>query len=78
MVGSYKILWDPASDMRTWEENDFNEIDLREFKRILMQLTEELDKPSNISVQRDSASFINKISVLVLSSREYVEYISLY
>jgi hypothetical protein len=64
--------------MRTWEENDFNEIDLREFKRILMQLTEELDKPSNISVQRDSASFINKISVLVLSSREYVEYISLY
>jgi hypothetical protein len=31
--------------MRTWEENDFNEIDLREFKRILMQLTEELDKP---------------------------------
>ncbi len=64
--------------MRTWEENDFNEIDLREFKRILMQLTEELDKPWNISVQRDSASFINKITVVVLSSRECVEYISIY
>jgi hypothetical protein len=63
---------------QTRKENDFNEMDLQQLKQKLIQLTEELDKPSNISVQRDSTSFINKITVVVLSSRECVDYKSLY
>jgi chromosome segregation ATPase len=54
---------------QTRQENDFNEIDLRELKQKLTQLTEELDKPSNVSIQQDSASPINKISVVVLSRK---------
>ena len=44
------------------------------FKQKLTQLTKELDKPSNISIQQDSTSFINKISVVV-SSRKFVYHI---
>jgi len=47
-------------------ENDFNEINLNQLKQKLKHLEEQLDKPSNISVrQKDSSSFINKISVLI-------------
>jgi hypothetical protein len=56
------------------QENDFDEIDLQELKQKLTQLTEELDRSSNISIQYDSESFINKISV-VISSRKYLNYI---
>ena len=45
-------------------ENEFNEIDLNEFKIKLTKLTEELVKPSNISTEHDCTSFINKISVI--------------
>jgi chromosome condensin MukBEF ATPase and DNA-binding subunit MukB len=47
------------------EENDFNEINLRLFQEELNKLTQELIKPSNILIQEDSTSFINKISVHV-------------
>jgi hypothetical protein len=46
-------------------ENDFNEINLRQFQDELDILTAELIKPSNISLQEDRISFINKISVHV-------------
>jgi phage regulator Rha-like protein len=59
---------------QTRQENDFNEIDLRELKQKLTQLAEELDKPSNVSIQQNSASLINKISVVV-SSRKCLNYI---
>jgi chromosome segregation ATPase len=52
------------------KENDFNEIDLNQFKQKLTQLSKELDKPTNVSIHQDSASLINKISVVV-SSRKF-------
>jgi hypothetical protein len=45
--------------------NDFNEIDLQQLKQKLTKLIEEFDKPLNISIQRNSSQFINKISVVV-------------
>jgi hypothetical protein len=45
------------------QEDDFNEINLRQFQEELNRLTKELTKPSNISIREDSISFINKISV---------------
>jgi hypothetical protein len=40
-------------------------------KEKLKQLEEQLNNPSNISIQQDSSSFIKKISV-VISSGTYV------
>jgi chromosome segregation ATPase len=54
---------------QTRQENDFNEIDLQELKQKLTQLAEELDKPSNVSIEHDSASLVNKISVVVSSRK---------
>jgi hypothetical protein len=54
--------------------NDFNEIDLQQLKQKLTKLIEEFDKPLNISIQRNSSQFINKISVVV-SSGKYLNYI---
>jgi hypothetical protein len=60
------IFTDQVKETRA--ENDFNEIDLSEFKQKLTQLSQELDKLSNYSIQHDSGSFINKISVVSSSS----------
>ena len=57
-------------------EDEFNEIDLNQFKIKLEELAKELDQPSNISIQQDSTAFINKISVIV-SSGKCVHYISI-
>jgi outer membrane murein-binding lipoprotein Lpp len=43
------------------QENQFNEIDLDQFKEKLNKLKEELDKPSNVSIEQQPSSFINKI-----------------
>jgi hypothetical protein len=56
------------------QENDFNEIDLHEFRQKLTQLVEELDKPKNISIQQNSSSLVDKICV-VISSRKCIIYI---
>jgi chromosome segregation ATPase len=53
------------------KENDFNEIDLNQLKNKLTQLAKELEKPANVSVQQESKSLINKISIVV-SSRKFV------
>ena len=54
----------------TRRENDFNEINLRQFEEELKQLTKELNTPSNISIREDFTPFINKLSVNV--SGKYV------
>jgi hypothetical protein len=51
------------------QENDFNEIDLNQFKEKLIKLAETLEQPSNVSIQEDFASPVNKISVVVSSSK---------
>jgi hypothetical protein len=56
------------------KENDFNEIDLSQFKQKLAKLRKELDQPSNVSIQQDSTSLIKNISV-ALSSRKFVYHI---
>jgi hypothetical protein len=44
-------------------ENDFNEINLRQFQEELDRLTKELVKPTSISIREDPTSLINKVSV---------------
>jgi DNA repair ATPase RecN len=66
---SVSKLTDEMREIR--KENDFNETDLNELKNKLTQLAKELDQPTNVSVQQDSASLINKICI-VASSRKFV------
>jgi molecular chaperone DnaK (HSP70) len=62
-----KKLNDIAEQIRkTRKDDQFNEIHLDELKEKLQKLAKELDQPSNISIEQESAPFINKIS-LVLS-----------
>jgi hypothetical protein len=56
------------------KEDDFNEIDLSQLKQKLANLTKELDQPSNVSIQQDSTSLIENISV-ALASRKFVNHI---
>ena len=46
------------------QEDDFNEINLRQFREELNRLTEQLTKPLNISIQEDPSSFISQISIV--------------
>jgi hypothetical protein len=55
------------------QENDFVETDLRHWKGQLTQLTKELAKPSNISLQQDSKPLVTKIYVHA-STGEYTGY----
>ena len=50
---------------KTRQENDVNEIDLNAFREKLTQLSKELDQTPNISIQQDSATLINNISVVI-------------
>jgi len=59
---------------QTRQDNDFDEIDLRRLKQKLTELAEELEKPSNISIQQNSTSLVNKMCV-VASSRKCINYI---
>jgi len=43
--------------------NEFNEIDLIKFKQKLEKLKEELNQPMNVSIEQQSNSFINQISI---------------
>jgi chromosome segregation ATPase len=51
------------------EEEDFFESDLRQWNNELIQLTEQLAKPSNIIFQQDQTPLITKISVNILSEK---------
>ncbi|CAF0821123.1 unnamed protein product [Adineta steineri] len=45
-------------------ENEFNETNLNYLTNELIDITQELNNPSHISIQRDSESFINEISIV--------------
>jgi len=47
------------------EENEFNEIDIDHFKTKLNKLQEELNQPTNVLIEQQSTSFINKIIVIL-------------
>ncbi|CAF0719615.1 unnamed protein product [Adineta steineri] len=46
------------------EENEFNEINLNYLRNQLIEIIKELNNPSYISIQQDSAAFINEILIL--------------
>ncbi|CAF0922414.1 unnamed protein product [Adineta steineri] len=48
------------------KENEFNEINLNYLTNRLIQITEELNNPSNISIQQSSQTFISEISIISL------------
>ncbi|CAF0947840.1 unnamed protein product [Adineta steineri] len=45
-------------------ENEFNEINLNYLRNQLIEITQELNNSSNISIERHSQSFINEISII--------------
>ncbi|UJR11741.1 hypothetical protein I4U23_015922 [Adineta vaga] len=55
-------------------ENEFNEIDLNDLKRKLNEINEELNNPSNISIEEHSQSFINEISVISRKESKFQQY----
>ena len=46
------------------QEDQFNEIDLKQFQDKLDKLKDELDKPSNVSIEQKATGFINKIFII--------------
>ncbi|CAF1188877.1 unnamed protein product [Adineta steineri] len=46
------------------QENEFNEINLNYLRNQLMKITQELNNPSNISIQKNSQTLINDISII--------------
>ena len=65
---------------RIRQENEFNEIDLDQSKQKLNKLKEELDKSSNISIEQQSSTFINKIFLInsKYNNHKYLEYFNKY
>jgi DNA repair exonuclease SbcCD ATPase subunit len=52
------------------QENDFNEIDLKEFNKQLNQLQQQqIHESSNFSIQQSSTLFVNEISVVVATRK---------
>ncbi|CAF4171212.1 unnamed protein product, partial [Adineta steineri] len=51
------------------DENEFNEINLEYLRNELIKMREELDNPSKISIEQDSQSFTNEISIISLGKK---------
>ena len=51
------------------QEDAFNEIDLNDLRQRLEKLEKELNQPTNVSIKQQSASFIDKISLLLPSEK---------
>ena len=51
------------------QENEFNELDLNELKQRLDELEKQLNQPTNVSIEQQSTSFINNISLLLESKK---------
>ncbi|CAF1385499.1 unnamed protein product [Adineta steineri] len=51
------------------KETDFNEVNLNYLRNQLIKITEELNSPSNISIQQDSKAFSNEISIISLKKK---------
>ncbi|CAF0863469.1 unnamed protein product [Adineta steineri] len=60
-------LTDEIREIR--QEDDFNEINLNQFNEKLHQLQEQLEQPTDISIQQEETSFIDRIRVLVSSGK---------
>jgi hypothetical protein len=58
-------------------EDDFNEIDLRQFQEKIHKLIRELAKLSTVSIRQGSTSFINKIYVHVSGNSILLTFISM-
>ncbi|CAF0934964.1 unnamed protein product [Adineta steineri] len=56
------------------KETDFNEISLNYLRNQLIQITQELNNPSNISIQRESQPFINEISIISSKKPKFNEW----
>jgi hypothetical protein len=54
---------------QTRQENNFNEMDLNQFKQTFLQLTRELHQSPNILIQQDSIPLINQISIVTSHSK---------
>ncbi|CAF0796637.1 unnamed protein product [Adineta steineri] len=57
------------------EENEFNEINLKYLRNQLMKMNQELNDPSNMSIQHESQSFINEISIVSLEKPKFKKWI---
>ncbi|CAF0937096.1 unnamed protein product [Adineta steineri] len=53
------------------KENDFNEINFNYLTNQLIEITEELNNPSNISIQRESQSFMKEISIVLSKKSKF-------
>ncbi|CAF0800608.1 unnamed protein product [Adineta steineri] len=53
------------------KENEFNEINLNYLKNQLLKMNQELNNPSNMSIEQDSQSFINEISIISLEKPKF-------
>jgi hypothetical protein len=53
----------------TRQEKDINEIGINQLKEKLTKLSEELQRPSNVSIQRDSTPLVNSISIIAPLSK---------
>ncbi|CAF0975112.1 unnamed protein product [Adineta steineri] len=56
---------------QTNREDEFNEIDLNYLRNQLMEIIQEFNNPSNISLEQGSKSFINEISILLLEKPKF-------
>ncbi|CAF0725519.1 unnamed protein product [Adineta steineri] len=56
------------------KETDFNEINLNYLRNQLIEITQELNSPSNISIQQQSQSFVNGISIILLKMPKFNKY----
>ncbi|CAF3631892.1 unnamed protein product [Rotaria sp. Silwood1] len=59
---------------RIHQENEYNEIHLNQLKETLIKLSKEFDKPSNVAIEQNFTSFINKISVIVPCNTSWKQY----
>ncbi|CAF4104651.1 unnamed protein product [Adineta steineri] len=57
-----------------YAENDFNEINLNYLKNQLIEITQELNNPTNISIKEDSQPFINEISIFLSKKSNFNEW----
>ena len=68
LLGIEKKLNDLAGQIKEMSsENEYNETDLSHVKQRLETLQEEVHRPTNVSIKEQSTSFINKISLQLLS-----------
>ncbi|CAF4094965.1 unnamed protein product [Adineta steineri] len=53
------------------KENEFNEINLNYLRNQLIEITKEFNNSSNLSIQQDSQSFINDISIILSKKSKF-------